>query len=407
MSTNLIKSIAALALFSLLAASPTPPATRLTPRELQTINSASWAYFHGDSQAVLEKLSPIVAKANEEKIGLVDKALAEFGAPDSERLLLGARLALMQQNIDARKLPRPGEREAVRLIRELREQLEAVLTQVEKSPAMDRSVPQPEDLAGFDEKFWSLHVSDNRLAAAGRLVDAVKEIAQSIPRGQVNKLSDEDRELVTANHGALGDRVADLSRARQEREMELRVDRLRVARRILQDAPLTKERFSAAFTADLDARIIADFFAQVKKHGRTLESELLKDSRTVARVEDDAAQARKLAGTLTAKSQMFFEGLHWWMRGRYGQGPEVGGLAKSRAALRSASGQFALSMPETTPQPKYPAWLTEAEGVPKFERRHHYLWAWEDRRLYLTGDGMKAQKIADGPKFSITGTRFW
>lgn len=399
----------AIAGISLLMApsSPPPAAARLTPRELQTINSASWAYFHGDSQAVLEKLSPVVAKANEEKIGLVDKALAEHGAPDSERLLLGARMALMQQSIDTRKLPKPGEREAVRLLKELREQVESVLTQVERSLAMDRAGPHPDDLEGFETLLWSLHVSENRLAAAGRLVDSMKEIARSIPRGQINKLSDDDREIVTADHGALGERVTQTSGARQEREMELRIGRLRVARGILEDPQLTKERFLAAFTADLDARLVTDFFEQAKKQGRSLVSDLLKDPRTVDRVAEDAARARKLAGTLTAKSQLFFEGLHWWMRGRYGLGPEVGGLAKSRAALRSAAAQFALSMPETTPKPLDPAWLTEAEGVPRFERRHHYLWAWEDRRLYLTSDGLKAQKIADGPTFTITGSRFW
>ena len=63
-----------------ISAGPPTAANRLTPREVQTIHSASWAYFHGDSQAVLEKLSPIVARANEEKIGLVDKALAELGS---------------------------------------------------------------------------------------------------------------------------------------------------------------------------------------------------------------------------------------------------------------------------------------------------------------------------------------
>lgn len=389
------------------SASRPPAAGRLTARELQTIHSASWAHFHGDSQAVLEKLSPIVAKANEEKIGQVDKALAELGAPDSDRLLLGARMALMQQNIDTKKLPKPGEREAVRLIRELREQVVAVLKQVEKSPAMDRAADPPDDLDGFDKIFWSLHVSENRLAAADRLVDAMKATARSFSRAEITKLADDAREVVTADHEALGERVAEVSRAREERELELRVDRLRLAREILEVPKLTKQRFSAAFTADLDARLIDDFFEQAKKQGRAFESDRLKNPQTIEQIEDDASRARKLAGTLTAKAQLFFEGLHWWMRGRYGLGPEVGGLAKSRAALRSAAGQFALSMPETTPQPQDPAWLTEVEGVPKFERRHHYLWAWEDRRLYLTSDGMKAQKVADGPKFSITGTRFW
>jgi hypothetical protein len=409
MSTTTFPVIAVFGTALLIAPSSPPPAAaaRLTPRELQTISAASWAYFHGDSQAVLEKLSPIVAKANDEKIGLVDKALAEQGAPGSERLLFGARMALLQQSIDTKKLPKPGERETVRLLRMLGEQVEGVLTQVEKNPAQDRSAADIEDLEEFDSRLWSLHVAENRLAAADRLVESMKEFSRSFPRGQIAKLSADDRRIVTADHKALGDRVAEASRARQEREIEVRINRLHLARRILENPELTNERFMAAFTADLDARLIRDYFEQTKKQGRAPASERLKDSQTANQISDDSARARKLAGSLTAKAQLFFEGLHWWMRGRYGLGPEVGGLAKSRAALRSAAGQFALAMPETTPSPRDPAWVTESEGVPRFERRHHYLWAWEDRRLYMTSDGLKAQKIADGPTFTITGSRFW
>jgi hypothetical protein len=99
------------------------------------------------------------------------------------------------------------------------------------------------------------------------------------------------------------------------------------------------------------------------------------------RVAADAKRASGLAGDLAPKARLLFEGIYWWSRGRYGLGSDVEGLAKSPAAMRSPEAQFTLQMPAATPKPTDPAGRISAEPVPRFERRHHYLWAWEDRRL--------------------------
>jgi hypothetical protein len=107
-------------------------------------------------------------------------------------------------------------------------------------------------------------------------------------------------------------------------------------------------------------------------------------------VDDQAKQADELAGDLATKTEHLFEGLDWWLRGRYGRGPEVWGLAKSGAALKNRSLLIALEMPSEPPVPTPPADPRRAP-VPQFDRRHHYTWAWEDRRLQKDLSGSRMQ----------------
>jgi hypothetical protein len=89
-----------------------------------------------------------------------------------------------------------------------------------------------------------------------------------------------------------------------------------------------------------------------------------------AEVLAQSEQANKLAGDLVTKSTQLFRGLHWWLRGRYGQGTEVGGLAKSKAALKDAQLLVWLNMPARPPVPNDPT-DKSTPNVPRFERRHH------------------------------------
>ena len=88
---------------------------------------------------------------------------------------------------------------------------------------------------------------------------------------------------------------------------------------------------------------------------------------------------RESAGDLVTKSRLLYHGMHWWMRGRYGLGPDGFGLLKSVAALNSPLAQFPLYMPAKTPTPTDPT--ISGYSVPKFDRRHHYIWMYEYRVL--------------------------
>jgi hypothetical protein len=127
---------------------------------------------------------------------------------------------------------------------------------------------------------------------------------------------------------------------------------------------------------------------------------------STASVNAQIARARELADGLSYKAGLFFEGLHWWLRGRYGEGPDVGGLAKSPEALVSDAALFGIYMPTETPQPSDPSDARVKRATPRFDRRHHYWWTWEDRRLQR---GKLSSSIISNEqeKFSVTMHAFW
>ena len=201
----------------------------------------------------------------------------------------------------------------------------------------------------------------------------------------------------------------------EERQIEFRLQRLALANAVLQDPRLTAERFMAAFSAQVDAKLLAGFIQQVANNkNRKLLRTRLADPGLAQQVARDSAQATQLAGDLTEKSRLLFVGLHWWLHGRNGTGTDVFGLAKSPAAMFSADAQMALYMPRQTPQPTDPQQLTaQQQPVPFYDRRHHYWWAWEDRRVLRSTSSSTQQDLrVSGEPFSykideITTSSFW
>src|SRR5262245_32956956 len=64
------------------------------------------AYQQGSQLAILQFLSPIVAKLDDARIEFLDRQLEDQGIPTSGELLANARLLLIEQNLEA-SLPKP------------------------------------------------------------------------------------------------------------------------------------------------------------------------------------------------------------------------------------------------------------------------------------------------------------
>ena len=60
--------------------------------------------------------------------------------------------------------------------------------------------------------------------------------------------------------------------------------------------------------------------------------QLAQDETLLATVEDKVRSARESAGDLTKQARLLYLGMHWWMRGRYGQGPEHARLPNATLA---------------------------------------------------------------------------
>jgi hypothetical protein len=148
---------------------------------------------------------------------------------------------------------------------------------------------------------------------------------------------------------------------------------------VLSDSKDLKLRILAAYALDFDGDYLAEVFAQP----RDFQRERLREPDLPEHIKAVVADGRQQAGDLLAKSRFFFEGLHWWLRGRYGRGTHDQGLLKGPDALNSREALLTLMMPSEMPRPVDPAKATSIP-TPTVERRHHYVWATDQAPRFVT-----------------------
>jgi hypothetical protein len=352
-------------------------AARLSSKHIQIVEATANAWLRGQPTIALAQLAPLVGALDQERLLLVDEALAKRQLPSAGKLLAEARLSLAQQNL-ADKAPPPTAGEARLLLPALRDKVLDELSRRDGHPAMSDPLPERSTIRGYEDLLWQVHVLNNQLEVARRLAEYTAFVAASIPPQMVAKLSDADRKIVEEDYRDLVTQADEAIAELGERGVELRVRRLQLAVAVLEDPVLTQERFLAAYAWNVDRQLIDAFY---KKKEQQEPPVFLRDSLAAlgmkAQIAADADRAKELAGDLTEKAHLLFQGLHWWTRGRYGRGPEVFGLAKTKAALRFPQAQLWLFMPEEPPDPTSLA----GGGYPYYDRRHHYTWAWEDGRV--------------------------
>ena len=288
----------------------------------------------------------------------------------------------------AEKLPRPSSRELQLAIPALSASIEAELAEVGQSPAMSPSAPAATSFKEFEDRLWQLHVIRNRLRNTTALVDYGITMARAEKgrgRGAV-----ESRDGDIANFEALAHRVEKMTRDAAKRSVAERMLRLDFALRVLRDSDNLKQRYYAAFVGDLDGRLLVE--SMRSQDGPTALDQLHIVEQRHAALVDAAGK------DLVRKAELLFVGLHWWMRGRYGKGPEGHGLLKDPAAVRSPEAMFGLYMPLETPQPTDPQ-LTSSDRVPEIDRRHHYIWMYQYQTIQVSRESQSQSNT------SRTGTR--
>lgn len=368
-------------------------ADTLTPAELQAVEAAVRAHTQGSPAGILLALSPLVPKFEGQRMAVLDRELELRELPSTAKLLAESRMALAVQG-GAQAGPRPSARESLVVLQSLKEQYDDILAELQNDPIMVESLIAPSKLEAYEDLLWGGHVLTNRLLSARRIAQYAATLVAPFPRKAVAELPPSDRSLLNANYGAAVQRVDDIERDLHERTIELRMQRLAVARQILEKPKLTPDRFKAAYAWSVDARMLEEYYRGVQQSKRSPSRPKLTDAAFQAEATANAKQAQELAGELTQKATWLFEGMHWWYRGRYGAGPELWGLAKTQDALRSPETMFPLYMPTKPPKPVDP-YLEAAGGTSEQanypERRHHYWWAWEDRGMQTASNSSKTQ----------------
>jgi hypothetical protein len=406
-------SMTTILITAVLAAAPDQGTEPALPRGMQkTFESLVRAYYAGDSGAVWKELSPMVARWSDTQVETLDRALAAQEVPGVGELLVELRMNLVQQNL-ANALPDPQIRERMLVLAALRDRTAAILEEHRTHPLVAGTSEAPESLVEYERLLWEIHVLRNKLLTAARATQYAQLLADGVTE-RIRERLKADELILLANAGEPLPDVQAAAATLDELDAEVRLKRLDHGLAALEQPQLSEERFMAAWSTQHDAEVVTAFLRnQAQGEGpRRLTRTALARPELIEEIAAKSERARQLAGDLAEKARNLFEGLHWWRRGRFGQGPELGGLAKSAAAAQTPDGLLWLYMPAEPPLPDPARDDTETPGetesdapspeltafefntpsdrvrvrrpTPPVERRHHYTWAWEDRRIIPT-----------------------
>lgn len=339
----------------------------LTKNQTATLeNEVSLAYRLGNSAGMLEALAPLVAKLPEGQIAAVNEKLTELRLPSFGDLLADARLATYRAK-NASSIPKPTAQEGALVVAALAARIDRVLEERRGQAAFQDPLPAPRTFEAYEQIFWNVHVLANRLIGTKAAAIESEQMVARLYKPFGKRVAAVD---FAAKRTELETMGAELG----ERQLELRLQRLEMARDVLKESAVVRERILATYALDFDGDVLqASLQPSRDRPAPVYARERLKADGLLASVTESVEAGRTAAGDLLPKSRAFFEGLHWWMRGRYGRGTQMSGLMKSPESLRSAAAQVALFMPSIPPKP-VDSTQVGSYSIPEVDRRHHYLW---------------------------------
>ena len=224
-----------------------------------------------------------------------------------------------------------------------------------------------------------VEVLDSMLESAEDVALYAARMGKVVSRLRIDNLPKSQQEAIAFDFSAAKKKLEGLRDQIRERNIELRITRLARAADILETSDDGPARWEAAYAVSVDHEFLEAFFKDFGRNRRgkftrpRLNDPDLKDA-----VEANYKRAKQSAGDLPQKSRLLFDGLAWWLRGRYGRGTHGGGLLKDAAVLSNPLAQLTLLMPHKPPRPTPPA-DRNGRSTPDCDRRHHYTWAWENR----------------------------
>ena len=344
-------------------------------------NDIAPAYNEGRAVDVINLLSSIVGRLNDEMLLELDQELAEHGLSGAGEVLTECRIKT-NAFLGPGKHPKLSHNELQLVYDAINLRVSETIALRTTQRAMRAGESRISDFMEFEKVLWNAHVFRNRLANAANLtVAAGKWDANSrVPRSnRANDVVAAD----DADYGALLNRLFEVRKELHERDLALKYQRLTYSLEILRDheSP-TSRRLMAAYSVKKDGDLLFEVFKDKPKFEFATELNTTSVARTV---REAPTRGRSLAGDQMVLAENLFDGLHWWFRGRYGRGSESGGLLKPKSAPQNLQQMVALEMPIRPPRPTAPVFKDDAsddynndyERSPDYDRRHHYIWSQE------------------------------
>lgn len=346
----------------------------------QLVNELLTPWMAGDHGTTIKALRSQIGRAKDAQLADLNEALQSRGAPTMAGILMETHLRMVRVGIRD-SLNDAGVKERVLLIQEIDDQIGKRFETVRAIELMRDPLPDPEDFLAYRNMLWEAHVHNNQLQEAVELARFGTMVSGTVTKLNA-KVPQSDRDVLATDFSNHTRSAADLRQELLERGVELRLARISFALdRLQQRSTDMRSRFFAAYAVGADG---ASLESWLKDHAQHASRELLQDPDLLVNLQKSLQEGRQVAGEMVHKAELLFEGLHWWRRGRYGAGPDGEGLLKSVAALDRPAARLPLYMPEASPVPTDPFATNPIAWSPRFDRRHHYVWAWQDRDFFLS-----------------------
>ena len=332
----------------------------------------------GNEIAFLNASMGLIESSSPENLAAIDELCREQGVETLQKYFADLVLAKTSEGIDPSSALSDLNMSKVVFDGVLR-QMEEFEKSLADHVVMEEPLVVPSDFQESEEVFWEIHVLHNEFDNVARKV----ELGHAILRHHEKKLRRKNEgELLAEKLATREEQLTDKYNQIAERAADLRLQRFNSAHAALSD-PASKEDFelmlTSAMSLEQDGSVLTAFLEDKGvDSGKVPSRDSLKVEGLREQVETMLVSGRKSAGDVAVKANLFRNGLHYWLRGRYGAGSEVGGLVKAEGATQSAVAMEMLYMPKDMKKP-ISMFHSEEETTPGYERRHYYTWAAEYR----------------------------
>ena len=351
------------------------------------------AYQHQDPHRFVSVSKDILNRSGKEDLKSINLELRKRGLPSVESLVAQVRILAAKSGVP---LPPPTWNEFRGILPQVVQQIAKLTNEYDRHPLSAAEVTSPDNFSVYEDHIWQLHVFRNKFNILSKVAidtDALKNKFGRQIKKNIEAMEDSEAKAFRMDLQEAAKRLKMLVQAIDEREAEIRVLRIDDANDLIVSGKSFASQFDAAFALAYDQLFFKDFIALAEKENREFKNADLNDGSLFKIVDELIETAKTRNPNLFEKATLFYVGSHWWLRGRYGQGPLANGLLKSEAARKDEDAMFPLFMP--TQMPNVEQLLGNQNPKPVI-RRHEFIWS-------LGNEGIESRAAA-GRKTPVVAT---
>lgn len=342
------------------------------PKVANQLHDLMALYRSRDLNRFITLSSELLARAGRDGVGEINEWLKSQKLPSIEKLVANVRIEATKSNV---ALPAPSWNEFKWILPEVIAQIQSEIESFEHHPLNQQEVTTPEKFADYDKLLWQLHIFRNQFSVLNKVAKGTQTLKARFSR-QIDKWKHSATPTEFApfefDLSEMASKFEKLLIAIDEREAEIRVLRIDDANDLIAQGGKFGDQFDAAFALAYDELFFSRFFETARKENRRFQNPDLNDDSIAEILSGLVESARTQNPSLFEKATLFYVGSHWWLRGRYGQGPLANGLLKTRQAAKTEKGLFPLFMPVAMPNVDQ---LIGQQNPRPVIRRHAFVWS--------------------------------